>query len=215
MKTKPTLHFLAAALFAASLLLFAGCNSTSIDQTWTAPDVSKIKFTKIMVLATIPDGATRRLAEDALKAQITGVQCITSYSLLGANEDLKDVAKVSATLKAAGVDGIVVMRPISDKKEISYIPGTEYPGPYRTFNGYYNPAYALGPFFYGPGVFTTDRIVRIETNIYEAAGERLLWSGSTTSTDPIDLQQLIIDSVTAIRAELVKEKLIPAAPAKA
>jgi hypothetical protein len=84
-----------------------------------------------------------------------------------------------------------------------------YPVPYRTFGGYYSRGYALRPYFYEPGEFTTDRVVQIETNIYEAAGERLLWSASTTSTNPGNVPQLIKDAAAAIRAELVKEKLIP------
>ena len=210
MQTKPALLVVAAALGAFSLLAFTACNSTSVDDTWTAPDVSKIHFNKIMVMATFPDGATRRAAEDAFKAQITRAECITSYSLLGADTDLKDVTKVTAALKAAGVDGMVVMRPVSDKKEITYVPGSIYPMPYRTFRGYYNQSYALRPFFYEPGQFVTDRIVQIETNIYEAAGERLIWSASTTTTNPGNVPALIKDAAAAIRAELVKEKLIPA-----
>jgi hypothetical protein len=100
------------------------------------------------------------------------------------------------------------MRPVSDKKEVTYIPGMIYPEPYRTFRGYYSQSYALSPFYYEPGRFTADRIVQIETNIFEAPGERLIWSAATTSTNPGNLQQLIKDAATAIRAELVKEKLI-------
>jgi hypothetical protein len=208
LKTNSISRFATAALCAGSLLLFAGCNSTSVVDTWTAPDVSKISFRKIMVVATFPDGVRRRAAEDALKAQITRVECITSYSVLAAESDLKDVAKVSAAAKASGVDGIVVMRPLSDKDKVSYVPGMMSPGPYRTFGGYYNQFYALSPFIYEPGYFTTDRIVKIETNIYEAPGQRLIWSATTTSTNPGDLQQLIKDAASAIRAELVRQKLI-------
>ena len=197
------------ALAALGLLALAGCNSTSVVETWTAPDVSKIHFNKIMVMATFPDGATRRIAEDAFKAEVKRAECITSYSLLGSASDLKDLAKVSAVLKSAGVDGVVIMRPVSDKNVTTYTPGMMYPVPYRTFGGYYNRSYALRPFFYEPGQFVTDRIVQIETNIYEAAGERLLWSASTTSTNPGNVPQLIKDAAKAIRAELVKEKLIP------
>ena len=177
-------------------------------QTWTAPDVSKISFKKVMVVATFPDGATRRSAEDAMKAEITRTECITSYSLLGAESDLKDVSKVGEALKAAGVDGVIILRPVSDKNEITYIPGAMYPAPYRTFGGYYSQSYALSSFYYQPGQYTTDRIVQIETNIYEVNGDRLVWSAATTSTNPGDLQHLIKDAVAAIRAELVDQKLI-------
>ena len=209
MKAKPSIFLAAAALAAASLVGFTACNSTSVGDTWTAPDVSKISFKKIMVVATFPDGATRRAAEDALKAEVTRAECITSYSLLGAESDVQDLAKISGALRTAGVDGVVVMRPVSDKNEVTYIPGTIYPVPYRTFRGYYNRFYALRPFSYEPGRYATDRIVQIETNIYEVAGERLIWSAASTSTNPGNLKDLIQDAASAIRAELVKEKLIP------
>lgn len=209
LKTNSIIRFGAVALAAASLLGFTACNSTSVDDTWTAPDVSKISFRKIMVVATFPDGVTRRAAEDALKAQVTRAECITSYSLLGSESDLKDLTKVTGVLKAAGVDGVVIMRPVSDRKEITYIPGTVYPRPYRTFRGYYSRDYALGSFYYEPGRYATDRVVQIETNIYEVAGERLIWSGATTSTNPGNLQNLIKDAAAAIREKLVDEKLLP------
>ena len=209
MKTPSLVRLAFAAMSAVSLLALSACNSTTVDDTWTAPDLTKISFKKIMVVATFPDGATRRAAENALKAQITRAECITSYSLLGAESDLKDLAKVTGALKAAGVDGVVILRPVSARTEITYIPGMAFPRPYRTFGGYYNRDYALGSFYYEPGRYATDRIVQIETNIYEVAGERLIWSGATTSTNPGNLQNLIKDAAEAIRAKLVDEKLLP------
>lgn len=191
-------------------MFLAGCNSTSVENAWVAPDVSAIKFNKIMVVATMPDGAARRTAEDAMKAQIQRAECITSYSLLGAESDLKDVAKVTAILKAAGVDGVVVVRPISDHKEVTYVPGRPMPMPYLTFRGYYSRAYGLNAFYYDPGYMESTRVVELETNIYEVAGERLIWSGVTQSTNPGKIGELAHDAAKAIRAELVRQKLIPA-----
>ena len=210
MKPSSTPRLLSAAALAVFALFSLGaCNSTSVQETWTAPDVSQIRFNKIMVIATSPDGAARRAAEDAVKAQITKAECVTSYSLLGVETDLKDIAKVSAALKSAGIDGVVVVRPVSDKNEITTTPGTLYPVPYRTFRGYYARPYGLSSFYYEPSRTTVDRIVRLETNIYEVAGERLIWSAATTSTNPGNLQQLAADAAAAIRAELEKQKLIP------
>lgn len=195
---------------ALGLLLLAGCNTTSVENAWVAPDVSQIRFNKIMVVATSPDGALRRTAEEAMKAQVQRVECVTSYSLLGAESDLKDIAKVAATLKTAGVDGVVVVRPVCDRNEITYVPGQPMPLPYRTFRGYYARSYGLNAFFYEPGYFDTTRVVKLETNIYEVAGERLIWSGVTTSTNPGNTNQLVQDTAKAIRAELIKQKLMPA-----
>jgi len=209
LKTNSAIRFAAAVLAAALFIGLTACNSTSVDDTWTAPDVSTINFRKIMVVATFPDGATRRIAEDALKAQVTRAECITSYSLLGSESDLKDLSKVTGALKAAGIDGVVILRPVSDRKELAYIPGNAFPRPYRTFRGYYSRDHALGSFYYEPGRYASERVVQIETNIYEVAGERLVWSGATTSTNPGDVRNLIKDAAAAIREKLVEQKLLP------
>ena len=71
MKAQIFFRYAKAALAAFTLASFTGCNSTSVKDTWTAPDLSTIHFTKIMVVVTSPDGATRRATEDAVKALIT------------------------------------------------------------------------------------------------------------------------------------------------
>ena len=208
MKIRIFTRLATAALAAFTLASFTGCNSTKIKDTWAAPDLSTISFKKIMVVVTSPDGATRRVTEDAVKAQITKAECITSYSIIDSESDLKDHDKVSAALKSAGVDGVIVIRPISNRSEVTTTPGAPYPVPYRTFRGYYARPYALSSFYYEPAQTTVDRVIELETNIYEVAGDRLIWSGATTSLNPDNLKQLAGDAAAAIRAELVKRKLI-------
>lgn len=205
-------HLLVRVFAAAALIGLAACHSTSVGDTWVAPDVSKLSFKKIVVIAATPDGATRRLAEDTLKARITGVECVPSYSLLGTEADLIDITKIVAALKSVGADGVVVMRPVSDKDKITVVPGRIYPVEYRTFRGYYRRSYALHAYYQEPDEIRTERVVQIETNIYEVAGERLIWSGTSTTTNPGNLQQLVADTADAVRAELVKQKLVPAQP---
>lgn len=195
------------ALVACSLLCFAGCQSTSVVDTWKAPDLTKLSFKKVMVVTPTPDGVLRRSVEDAMKAQFTQVECVTSYALLGNEANLKDVANVVATLKSAGVDHVVLVRLISDRTEIYSGPSDVVPVAYRTFRGYYGAGYALRPFYYETGRISTDRIVQIETNIYEVAGERLVWSGATSHTNPASVRDLIDEAAADIRALLKKQGL--------
>jgi len=208
MKNNTTLPA-ALSLVVFVVVLLSACSSNSVTELWTAPDVSKISFRKIVVIATSPDGAVRRAAEDAMKAQIRSAECVTSYTLLGGESELKNLAKVIAAFKAAGAEGVIVLRPVSDRNEITYTPGAVYPVPYRTFRGYYARPYALRLFYQEPDRVSQDRIVQFETSIYEVAGERLIWSAATTSTNPENLQALITEAAAVIRAELVRQKLIP------
>jgi hypothetical protein len=65
----------------------------------------------------------------------------------------------------------------------------------------------------GGTTVTTDRIISIETNIYEFPSEKLIWSGSVESTSPGNIKQMVDDTVGAVRQYMIKQKLI-AAPAK-
>jgi hypothetical protein len=199
---------LAAGILAAGSALFlTGCGSTRVNRTWVEPDLTKIKFKKVMVIATIPAGASRREAEDAMKANIHSVEAVQSYKVLAAETDIKNPAKVIGAIKAQGFDGVVVMRGVSDRDEMSILPSAAPPAAYRTFAGYYSAAYALGG-YYGQTI-TANRILTVETNIYEMAGGKLIWSGTTATTSPGNIRQLVDDAAKAIRSEMVRKGLLP------
>jgi hypothetical protein len=207
MKNKASLRLAAGILAAVSALFLAGCGSTRVDRTWVAPDLTNLQFRKIMVIATIPAGASRREAEDAMKANILRIESVQSYKVLAAETDIKDPAKVINAIKAQGFDGVVVMRGISDRDEMSINPSAPPPPAYRTFASYFSAAYALGG-YYGQTI-TANRILTVETNIYEMAGGKLIWSGTTATTTPGNIKQLVDDAAKAIRSEMVRKGLIP------
>ena len=85
-----------------------------------------------------------------------------------------------------------------------------YPAGYRSFGGYYN-NYAMPA--YTTTTVTTDRIISVETNIYEFPGEKLVWSSIASSTSPGDIPDLLNKVAEAVRKEMARQKLIPP-PAK-
>jgi hypothetical protein len=196
-------------LLSALLSVFvAGCTSTHIEQSWKSPDVGRFNFKKILVVAPNPDGANRRAAEDTLKAQLTTVEVVQSYNLLVSKEDLSDKAKAGKIIKDNGFDGVIIMRMVSNDTEVNYMPGS-YPAAYGSMWGYWGNSYALAPYYYDTGTITTDKIIGIETNVYDVASEKLVWSGVTKSTNPSNSQQLVAETVGAIRKEMQKQKIIP------
>jgi hypothetical protein len=60
---------------------------------------------------------------------------------------------------------------------------------------------------------TNDRVISVEANIYEFPGEKMVWSGVVESKSPGDIPDLLNGVATAVRKELNKQKLLPAAPA--
>lgn len=200
----------ASVLLGAALTL-AGCSSTSLESSWKAPEVNSIHFSKVLVLAASPNETLRRDTEDAMRAQITTAAVVTSYELLPNADDVKNEAKLRAAVKASGVDGIITLRSVSDEKEVNV--STTY----NNFYGYYGRAgyrYGWG-YGYGYGypyattTVSTDRIVGIETNIYNAADEKLIWTGLTKSTNLSKPADFVKEVAEVVRQKLREQKLIP------
>lgn len=201
---------LTRSLFAGMMLGLAACTSTQLESDWKAPAVGSLQFSKVLVIAAAPDNATRRSAEDAIRSRIAGVPVVASYELVPEMADVRDRAKVAAAMQASGVDGVVVLRLVSDDSELVYTPGAPMPMPYRSFWGYYARPYALRPFYgWETGTVSTDRVIGIETNIYSVKDEGLVWSGLTRTRNPSSLDQTIGEVAEVVRARLQAQKLIP------
>jgi len=203
MKIHPPL----AALLSLVAFVFAGCNSASVERTWKDPSVQKLEFKKILVLAPSTDGANRRIVEDTVVKTLPAGSAIPGYTVLADADSSRQLALVREAAKRSDVDGIVVLRLVANREELSYTPGVAYPVPYVTLGGYWN--YGPRPFALAAPIPTSDRIVVIETNIYDARTEKLVWSGTTESFNPGSLEKLVTDASHAVLAELRKQKLIP------
>lgn len=192
-------------LGALLLVGLLACASTRIETQWKDPDVGPddFAFGKVIALAQLEDETTRRIAEDELvrvlaaapRAQARGMQVRPSYTLVAAAE-LEDVAALRRKVEGAGFDGAVVLRLVSDRERVDYVPGH-----YEVLWG--------RAVRYEPGYTTVDRIVRIETSVYSIAQGRLLWSGVSRTLNPRDLGKLTRDVIRAAAAELERQGLLP------
>ena len=61
---------------------------------------------------------------------------------------------------------------------------------------------------YDPGYLRTDKIVRVETNIYSLAEDKLIWSGVSETFDPSSTGSMVDQIATAAAAELRSRGLL-------
>lgn len=196
---------------AAGLVALAGCSSTTVDETWKSPDVKQLAFKKVLIVAPIADGAVRRTVEDEVKVKVNAkdVDVIPSYTVIPSPANLKLFANIQDAIFRTDADGLVVIRPVSNRTEISSAGGAyPYPAAYGTLRGYWG-VYGALPLAYAPDVYT-DQIITVETNIYDARSLKLLWSGTTETTDPTSVRDFVDSVAKAIREELQKQGLVPA-----
>lgn len=80
--------------------------------------------------------------------------------------------------------------------------------PYLGFYGFYNRAWMA----YSAPVVTRYKVAVMESKLWSADGQRLLWSALTESSDPDDLERTTRDFAKVVGEALARQGLIPAGP---
>lgn len=203
---KSVLRLLMAVLMVVSA---SACVSTTFTHTWKAPDAQALdpQGHKIAAVYITSDEGGRRVAEDVLVQKLTarGAQGVASYSLIP-SEKLEDMAFVQARLLEAGVDGVLTMRVIDEKQEIS-LPETGY-GPwfgpdYGRFTRYWDYGW---DYPYEPA--RVNKVLRVETLVYSLTRDELLWAGTSRTVNPKELPVFVAGLADELAKRLMSQGLL-------
>jgi len=192
----------------ALALLGSGCATTKFLSTWTEPGRTKpldMSGKKVAAFMLTHKKNLREATEDLLARRLSegGSQGIAGYTLV--NEDGEpDSAKVLDQLRSKGIDGAVILRPVSKMNESDIVPGQVWytGGYYSTFSGYW------GYGSYDP-VVEGNTVFMIETMVYSVSDNQLLWSGISKTTQPKDLEKFVYGLADAAAKEMKKSGLLP------
>ena len=194
-------------IFGAALCLGA-CGSTTFISTWKAPDAQRIdaRGKNIAALVISSDAGRRRSAEVYLANDLTirGARGIAAYTLIGLDRPSLDYAR--ARFKEAGVEGVVVMRLVGHDQTVIVDPGGFSGSAYGTFGSYYS-SYGM-ELSYSTGSVQTDTVVSIETLIYSLNKDQLLWAGTSRTSNPEGLSELVDEVADAVAKEVAKQGLV-------
>jgi hypothetical protein len=184
----------------------AACSTTYISSLWKDPTY-QVKPHKIMIIGIAKSPANKRTLEDDFAKQIKlqGTDAVSSYAILPDDKDGNKNA-IAAKMKEQGADAVLITR-IANRKTVYtnllevYAP----PQSYRTWQNYYE---------YGYGNITSPNNVEetkyavMETNMYDAGNDKLIWSASSeteiTGTD----QKFIRSYVNVMVKSMTKQKLL-------
>ncbi len=189
----------------AAILCLSACATTTFTSTWTDPGVQAVSPVgkTVAALFVTPDESRRRVAEDILVTDLDarGAHGVASYTLLP-NSQRRDTEAAREKLKAAGIDAVVVMRVVGKDQQVNYTPGYVAPGYYGGFGPYWG--YGWGA-VYEPGYLQTDTIVSVETLIYSLKQDKLLWGGTSRTSNPSNTDKLVREVADAAAKEMSKQ----------
>ncbi len=168
-------------------ILLSACSSTQIKSVWKDPSyVGRLQ--RVMVVAVAKEPVTRRVVEDefVLQLNLRGVDAIASYTTLSDKDqdDQESIAKMVGQLKA---DTVLVSRMVSKRSVKVYYPATVSHRPYLygKWPEYYRHGYET---VNSPGYSTQYEYALMETNLYDARNDNLIWA-VTTETGVSSLEQ--------------------------
>ncbi|MCJ8165613.1 hypothetical protein MKJ04_12245 [Pontibacter sp. E15-1] len=211
--SRALVFLLAVSLAGAGLY---GCvPTTRITATWKNPEAGTQNFDKIVVAALTDNVRARQTVETDMQMQLQqrGITASRSIDLFPptVREGGPDMNQLLQKIKNQNYDAILTVALIDEDTETRYVPGTYGYTPvtrfgwYGRFRGYYTYWY---PTLYDPGYYTEEKIYFLETNLYDASSEDLLWSAQSRSYSPASLRKASETLAQLTASRMAQEHLI-------
>jgi hypothetical protein len=199
----------------ATLLATACGTTTSITGSYKSPEITQVSFKKVFVSALTERASVKQTVENKLAEFLNskGIVAVKSYEVFppdfhSSGKD-KDKDAVLQKINEKGCDGIMTVALINKETETRYVPGNNYPVGgypyYGTFGAYYTYGYSS---FYSPGYYTNDKTYYLETNVYDAKTEKLVWSAQSKTYDPTSLDSFLEGYEKALTQQVIKDGLV-------
>jgi hypothetical protein len=198
-----------------AVLVVAGCaGHTRFVQTWKDPGGEPQIVQRgdtIVALVLGPDASTQSSVEMALVVELSrhGMIPVAGHTLVTAEEALAPELALPR-LKATGAAAVVLVRTLGvhtearDARPVFVGPAVDLGGVRGGIGPYY--LHGRGPA--GPND-TADRLVRVETLLFDLRGDTLLWAGKSETSGSAGVLSLMGDLLDAVGAEMARQGVIP------
>lgn len=196
-------RFILPALLGLTAILLAACSTTQIKSVWKDPSYSGHPQ-RTMVIAVTKEPIYRRILEDefVLQLKARGIDAIASYSTL-TDRNQNDQEAIAKMVVQSGADTVLISRLVSKRSVRVYYPPTVSHRPYYygTWPNYYRYGYES---INAPGYTTKYEYALMETNLYDAHNDQLIWA-ATTETGMENFTQTLIKPYIGTILKLMAE----------
>lgn len=188
------------------LIVISSCGTSKITNTWKAENIPLSKYNKVLVLGLIKenDRSIQEKMENHFVGdlQALGYNAVSSLKEYGPKAfDKMEEAAAIEKLKNSGVDAVLTIVLLDKEKERQYIP----PNYSNRFWGYHNYRYMR---IYEPGYYVTNTKYFWESNFYEMADQKLLYSVQTQSFAPDNAESMGHEYGKMIVKNMVKQNIL-------
>jgi len=204
----PNSNLMRVFFLAVLAAIISGCASTTLTNSWRAPDYSG-SLKSMVVVGLSKQASVRRVFEDefALQLRNRGIDAVPSYTLIPEDGQVEE-DRLRAAVESADTDGVIITRlvKVDSKTQISSVP-TAPPLALRHphYYGYYSGAW-VG--YYDPVMVQQYDVVIAETTVFVRGRAEPVWSGTTETFAPTDIKKETAGFAKVVMDVLAKEGLI-------
>jgi hypothetical protein len=196
-------------------LLFAGCSTSKVTDSWATEKHLKSSENRILVLGLFSEKNrdAKRAMENELASDLRkfGYNAVTATETFGpvAFRDMNEQQALQK-LRDNGIENVVTINLLNKDQQKKYVPGNNYP-PYspfygfRRFWGYYS---YYQPFNYNRGYYKNSTNYYFETNLYNVNSNELIYSAQTKSFDPSSMNTLANDYARNVVRDMKKKNVL-------
>ncbi|QLE00375.1 hypothetical protein HX109_01925 [Galbibacter sp. BG1] len=200
-------------------LVYSCGTTTNVTASWANKEafVNK-KYQSVFIAAITGNVPAKTTIENELAFQLQGrgIGTTKSHDVFPGTftkENKPSKETLLERIRASKSDAILTITLRDQETESRYVPGTNnYAmynpvgfGYYGNFYGYYDTMYGFG---YDPGYYTTDKVYYLETNIYDADSEELIWSAQSKTYNPSNIDDFTKGYTEAIINKLQKDGIL-------
>ncbi len=192
-------------------MLTTACSTGRISSIWTQPTDTPTRYHRLVVLGVTNSPKVRRAYEDNFVTELRaiGVDAKPGHDFIS-DANLRLVVKLTEAISKANADAIVITHLVTDGA------GSDQPAPrisqipnhYRNLVPYFDQVYGDVS---GPDYYADFKALRLETNLYDAKRETLVWSGRSQRLDPNSEQTTISQVIADVIGQMATDGYLPAA----
>lgn len=191
-------------------LFLISCTSTKLTRTWTDPKYRGSQYSNLLVIGVAEQEETRRSFEKKFveKLEKVGIKAVESSSIMYKNQKIER-ENILAVVEKTGVDGVLLTYLVAVKEKEVASPSATY-APVDDYHGGSVPDLSSAYEYRSEAqLYTTQVMVRLETNLYDAKTEQKVWSARSRTLNPKSDTALMDSVIGALVKDLKKNKLLP------
>jgi hypothetical protein len=199
-------------------ILFS-CSATNMVTSWNDKNAQEKKYQRVGIVAITPNTENRATAEDAVASQLRakGINAFATFNTFPfagkiGEIDLPDSIiqrKIREKVRDNKFDAIITMTVLDKQQQQEYVEGSSIsigaPVYDYTFGGYYSYAYQT---VYTSGYYKTTSSYFLETNMYDIATEKLIYTAQTKTIDPESISKEAPNFARVIVDDMMTKKVL-------